>query len=520
MPKQKVLIKELGEKIKLTPQESEGYALIEEARLSIRNYNAKEGRELLKKASKIIKNKNSILSALIMEEEGKAWAEDGIWSNDLKKIKKAFRKFERALDINPQRIEIRMAWIAAIIDATQFKASFKWYLKQLNTLPTLKDTAITPVDYWTDWGTKLFSVGKNTGEALFFDAAFEKYEACSIIYPKDANVWNLWANDLKELACMRGEAVLYHDAMQKYRVAIELDPTDHYCWNDWLETVEEYVVDLRNPNTEVLKEALDFIAVNQALIPMDKVFSSTLSHVASAIAEKIGDKASVEKSIAILETIIANEPENEIQHMKLGCVYLDLNKFSEEQVWFDKCIALSEKALEINPNFEYGWIGLGIHWRDYGSEHNDIESLKESFKYFKGAIKLNSKNSFSYYHYAAALEWLSRLNGSTSDVKLAVQMYKKAIKLDSTNADIYCDFATVYIRVADRKKKYYKYLKKAFKLYDKAVKCDPNHIMTWSNWGTTLMQLAIRTNDKEIKKEAQEKLKQAVKLGASPYNLA
>jgi Flp pilus assembly protein TadD len=116
-------------------------------------------------------------------------------------------------------------------------------------------------------------------------------------------------------------------------------------------------------------------------------------------------------------------PNNDSAYVGLGWLYRDQGRFAEEE-------QLLKKAIELNPNNDSAYVELG---QLYGSQ----EKFTESEQAFKKALELNPKNDSAY----LGLGRRYRNQGKLID---AEQAFKKALELNPNNDPAYTVLGRLY----------------------------------------------------------------------------
>ena len=159
--------------------------------------------------------------------------------------------------------------------------------------------------------------------------------------------------------------------------------------------------------------------------------------------------------------------------------------------WYDSALALSKKALKINPNLAEGYKAVGLTYDNLGEKELALTNYENAIKLNPnfasailnyGQIKLNTGN------YDEALYWFRRANTLQPDDiwaiislgnvykfllcdSLAIQWGKKAVSLDPENNYALIILADLYLNTGN--------FNEAKKCINKSIAIDDKWILSW-----------------------------------------
>ena len=177
------------------------------------------------------------------------------WGIDLKNLAKskegeeteklyqqAFEKYEKAVEIKPDKHEAYNNWGIALCNLAKiregeeaeklYQQAFEKYEKAVEIKPDMYEA-------YNNWGITLRNLGKSKEgeeEEKLYQQAIEKYEKAVEIKPDMYEAYNNWGNALRDMAASKGgeEAdKLYRQAVEKYKKGVEIKPDMHEAYNSW-----------------------------------------------------------------------------------------------------------------------------------------------------------------------------------------------------------------------------------------------------------------------------------------------
>ena len=130
----------------------------------------------------------------------------------------------------------------------------------------------------------------------------------------------------------------------------------------------------------------------------------------------------------ILESLLKEEPENQVIYYNLGMSYSDTNNLN-------KAIEMLKKATEIDPSFINAYTALGVAYSRNGEKDKAIKSLKKSLKY-------DPNNLYS-------LKNIASIYADQKNYKEAKKYFEKAYLLYSEDLLVQYGLALLYKDTGD-----------------------------------------------------------------------
>ena len=200
-------------------------------------------------------------------------------------------------------------------------------------------------------------------------------------------------------------------------------------------------------------------------------------------------KKNVEFAIQLFQKTIELDPRYASAYAGLGEAYANLHlDYDSKEIWLDKAIESSFKALMYDPSLSEAYTALGL---SYFSK----KSMEEAITSTKKAIELDAANFIAYWI-------LGRIYHSTDRDVEAVDLLKKAIELNPDFHTAYTDLKMVYERLGE-KGKYREILNKLLELVPKYLSKHPDDARSHIYYATDLAQAG---RNEEAKAEAAKAL--------------
>ena len=187
--------------------------------------------------------------------------------------------------------------------------------------------------------------------------------------------------------------------------------------------------------------------------PNDEVALSILANS----QYQLGD---LHASIATMERIILQSPNNYQIHNNLGLAYQQINEAK-------KAIEAINTALQLNPEYGHAFYNLGIVLFEQGDVEGSIVSYERS-------IELRPTHVSSYVNLGIAKKEAKRFHE-------AEECYQTAIKVDPNNAESYHNLGILKLETAE--------LAEAEKYFRKAIELRPTYSEAYLNLGIVLAEL-------------------------------
>ncbi|MBD3307938.1 tetratricopeptide repeat protein [candidate division KSB3 bacterium] len=175
------------------------------------------------------------------------------------------------------------------------------------------------------------------------------------------------------------------------------------------------------------------------------------------------ERGEYEKAIALFELLIETHPIQE----KLEQVYQNLATAYAGQEEFEQAINAYQKALDLNPEYQPAYLGLGKITAQLGQ----YQKAAEIYDY---AAELDPQHEAVYTH-------LGNLAFMQEDYARAISAFQQALDLNPFNMNAYNGLGLSYARQGD--------FDRAFALYEEALQQNPHAAVIHNSLGTLYMQI-------------------------------
>ena len=260
----------------------------------------------------------------------------------------------------------------------------------------------------------------------------------------------------------------------------------------WAETYKGNLADVFDIQEKVAKQIVDALMVK--LTPLEKVVlekRATLNPEAFDYYLRARDflyqrsKNSVQYAIQQFQQAIKMDPRYAGAYAGLSESYATFyQNFESKDVWLDKAIDTSLKAITYDPTLSEAYAALSL-------AHFYKKSNEEAFAAGKKAIELDPNNFIGYWI-------LGRIYHSTDKDKEAVELLKKVIELSPDFYSAYSDLRILYESLGEVEKKK-EILKTSLDVYNRYLLKHPDDARAHQFFALTLLDYG---NIDEAKNEA------------------
>jgi len=291
---------------------------------------------------------------------------------------------------------------------------------------------------------------------------------------------------------LEGSVRKFHDNIRITVQLIDVE-SDRQLWAEAYKGKLEDVFDIQE---QVSKQIVDALMLK--LSPKEKVVLTkrpTLNAEAFDCYLRARDhlyrrtKNNVEFAIQLFQKTIELDPRYASAYAGLGEAYANLYQdYDTKEIWLDKAIESSFKALMYDPTLSEAYVALGLAYFSKKSIEEALESTKK-------AIELDPSNYIAH--------WImGRIYHSTDRDSEAVSILEKAIELNPDFYSAYTDLKMVYERLG-KMDKYKEILGKLLELVPKYLSKHPDDARSHIYFATDLAQAG---RNEEAKVEASKAL--------------
>ncbi|MDH4070997.1 MAG: protein kinase [Ignavibacteria bacterium] len=264
----------------------------------------------------------------------------------------------------------------------------------------------------------------------------------------------------------------------------------------WAETYKGTMADVFDIQEQVSKQIVEALMVK--LTPTEKVVlakrSTSNPEAFDCNLRARGflyrrTKNAVQFAIQLFQQAIELDARYAAAYAGLGEAYATMHHdYDSKELWLDKAIESSLKALMYDPSLSEAYAALGL---SYFSKKSIDEAITSSQK----AIELDPNNFTAYWI-------LGRIYHATDRDKEAIGLYKKAIELNPDFHTAYGDLRMIYERLGE-KEKYNETLNALLEMFPRYLSKYPDDARSHIYYATDLAQVG---RIDEAKVEAQKAL--------------
>ena len=329
-----------------------------------------------------------------------AWYNQGFALHELKRYQEAFDSFDKAVNLNPNHASAWYYRSFTLVELKRYQEGIDSYDKAVHLDPN-------NVSAWYNRGFALVELKR-------YQEGIDSYDKAVHLNPNNALAWQARGNALDGLK-------LYQQAFESYDKASQLDSSlipwqsrgdTLYALNLYRQALESYdKASQRNPNNasvwQARGRALDGLKLyQQAFESYDKAsqLDSSLMHLFDKA--RLLDKLKRSEEALILINFVIDKSSNDIKlvgdlnpfnilpisrfwHLK-GTILLELGRFQEALIHFDKAISLNKYSYFILGlgNDIYNDVGSHDSWYGKGSTLFNLMRYQDALDAFNKAVEL------------------------------------------------------------------------------------------------------------------------------------
>lgn len=305
--------------------------------------------------------------------------------------------------------------------------------------------------------------------------------------------------DVKTIGRELGARYILAGSVRKFqdnlRITVELIDVDSDA-QLWAETYKGKLADVFDIQEQVSKQIVDALMVK--LTPTEKIVltkRSTVNAEAFDCNLRARDflyrrtKNGIQFAIQLFQKAIELDTRYAAAYAGLGEAYATLHHdYDSKEIWLDKAIESSLKALMYDPTLSEAYASLGLA---YFSK----KSLDEAVTSTKKAIDLDPNNFVAYWI-------LGRIYHTTDRDREAIELFEKAIKLNPDFHTAHGDLRMIYERLGE-KEKHDEILNTLLQLFPRYLSQHPDDARSHIYYATDLAQVG---RNEEAKIEAAKAL--------------
>lgn len=435
----------------------------------------KEGEDLLKRGdSRVLENfklasEVASHSPIVFFNQGIVYASQ---EQNIRCLTAARHALEKAIEIAPDFFKAWHVLSNVLVRIGLFYEDASLFLEadrkfsEVEKLASQRGEAHTDTFYW-DWGVCWYHIGKNSGEAVDFYQALEKFRQAAEEGLDDGHFYNNYGNVLIEIAFLMGRKELFYDAIHFYRKCISLIP-EH--WEGWLNlgcTYQRLYELLGNDEyLRLTEESFEKVAEYK---PMNFTLWLKWGELCVYAAKLNRDVDRFSLSLDKFERAAACDPDHPLLLIKWGEAQMHLGANLEDLGYLRDAEAKIARSLEASPEEAEYWYIYGMCYSEYGRYFSDEVYYHQAIEKFQYGLNLNNNFLLLWYGMALAHFAIGELRGDAQMIEKSAQFCGRALEHGG----------------------------QAFGQF-------------WNDWGVALLKLGELTGEKKHIIEALEKFEHAI----------
>jgi len=487
-----------------------------------------EAEEKLKKALQLSEDKTTDIYAELYWDYGKVWMEIALHSGeaiDLQKTLDAFQKGAGYPDQLPQ--EFWNDFGVACLEMANLVNDIRLIIKAINCFKSAVALTLSSFESWLLLSRSMSLLYAHTHDEDHFTQAHECFSAAAQLKPYSLELWHEWALFLLESGRRTQDIKRLHACLEKCQRGYVFNCKDAELLGTWAEALATLGqltdrIDLLYEAQNKITEAMDLSeeenpqvwhSYGKSLFSWGLYFDD-LEYYYQAIE-------SFQEGLSIDRTRYQDWYGIAEVYAKVGDVDDDIDAF-------EKAVRFYAKAFDLKP--------ISAHYFDYGFALSRLGEMRENPELLKRALSyfeytLQSQKNALYlhpewlYHYAITLDLLGDANHDENAYQKSLEIFSQVLMIDPDFPRIHYRIGLAYSHLGEALEEM-DHFYRALNHFRLALKHEEENDFVILDWGTTLINIAQYTYDKDLAdqchREAENKLMQASRLGNQQafYHLA
>lgn len=404
--------------------------------------------------------------------QGLAYAK---FSSNLQCLILAEKCFKQALEIKPKSFDaanaigLVLVQRGLILEETPF---FQDAITQFEIAETLIDNDEKKAEFFWNFGSCWFYLGKLSGEAMDFRYALDKYRQASHHGIQHASFWNGYGDAVIEMAFLVGKKEYFFEAIDLYQNAINLSEEQfqgHFNIACAYQCVFEITVDV-----DYFEQANE----------------------------------SFEKAARIQ---VEGEQQFAALWLKWGQLLATFGKFKRETSYLELSIEKFIEADKIEPNHP----GILSRWGEaemlLGANTDQIHYLRQSEEKLVRSLSVNPDAPEIWYLYGICLNELGRYFTDENYYRLAIQKFQYGLSLTQSDPLLWYGLAMSHFALGDMLDDQ-QIIEKSVRYCSQVLEFGGQMFLQfWNDWAVALMRLSEMTLNQDYIDLAIEKFEEILR---------
>jgi len=426
----------------------------------------------------------------------------------------AFENFKRASKLAPRNIQIHFEQALAFAKQGENSLCLRTAIKSLKKVVKLDPDFF---DGWVLWAQVLLSFGMLSHDIEMLHEANIKFlkaenlsqNASSV---KIGHLYRHWGICWYNIGKNSGEAVDFQNAIEKYTLAIKHGLDTPMLWNDYGNSLMEFGILIGKK-----EHCMEAIALYERATKEDPEYFAPWLNLASSLELMFSATGNPEKFTQSYNAFYqaaklnADVPPVWVLWGRLlrryGSAYRDLDKLEESIEKFEVADMLDPD----NP-------GILAYWAEgylqYGSQAEDLESLHKSEEKITRSLKLQRDNPHAWCLYGNYFVELGRYYSESKYYHRAIKKFKSGLSIDERSPELWYGMAVAHFALGNDPEDA-SLIQQAAQYCHQAIECgEGSNARFWNDYGLCYFRLAEMTNEKHYLESALDRFEQAVDLDA------
>lgn len=467
----------------------------------------------------------------------------------------ALDAFESALEINSNAFEVSFEYLQALVQKGILVEDESYLVKTLEKYQQLEALALEQdedkqVQFFWEWGKTYYLMARQSGEAVDFYKALEKYHLilakkdqnpdflkdCGDVYLQLGRLLSRESYCLEAIEFYQKSLAIAHECAETWFAlglchallfenfggsenflrsnksfynAVKLDSYQLAYWFKWGQLQLE--CGKQQENYEIIKSSVDKFARANAIEAHHPVVLSAWGEallVYGTFSEDISSLRSAERKLA--ESLAMN-PDNEMAWHVFGCCYNELGRYFNDENYYFEAMIKFRHGLALNKNSSLLWHGLAYSHFAIGELKNDLSYIEKSCQFCAKAMEHGALSQAQCWNdWGVALMKMGEILSDKHSIESALEKFENAMNLQNSlgnreecDAELLYNYGCALDFLGDYSEDPL-YYEKAIQVLQKVLHIDPNHPHARYNLALAFLHLGERISDAECLGRAAE----------------
>ncbi|MBJ7449359.1 MAG: hypothetical protein JHC93_03245 [Parachlamydiales bacterium] len=411
-------------------------------------------------------------NAQIFYRQGLAWFTYAKRQHQERCLSLANQNLQKATSFNPAFTDAWYTWGNVLVEMGLTYGDLNYFQeadeKFLTAYELLKGNEETQGALCWDWGLNWYYLGKQSGEAIDFRVALEKFEEAKILGCSGSAFWCDLGNTFSGMAELMGSVEWYLKAEEAYKQATSDSPEDASSW-----------------------------------------FHLGLTHC--NIHEMNGQEEYFDEASKSLSKSLDLNPSQLEAWVRFGQLCINEGKIKHELSLIEDGLEKFAKADIVHPGHPQIQCRWGEALMLLGVYRENLQFLKQAEEKLAVAANHFPDNPDIWYSYGLCLHELGHYFGDEEFFMQAIEKFQYGLSIDNARASLWHGLSQTHFALGEMRCDFLMVEQSGY-YCSRASELQPKQPQFWNDWGVALLKMAEMTNLKQYVEEALVKFEHAFSL--------